>query len=256
MPRRKLTNRIIGKTPEECMRNGIFAVVKGGLSQKSASTSADSVDIAVLPPDPDILSDCDEGDDDGTGEYEVSDVPGNLEIQLQGPNVASEQGSSGTQKQKASKSSAKNRASKKLTDIPSQWCKSQPSYSNETNIIQTNENKIKKVSEEIYDLSPVQLFEKFFSDDIYNLLQVETERYAKCTKNLKDFTVTSNELRVFVGFLLFSGYHILPSEKLYWSVDEDAGQQIVKEAMSRNTYLKLKSVFHCCDNNDLDLTDR
>ncbi|KAK9738708.1 hypothetical protein QE152_g9575 [Popillia japonica] len=53
--------------------------------------SADSVDIAVLPPDPDILSDCDEGDDDGTGEYEVSDVPGNLEILLPGPNVASEQ---------------------------------------------------------------------------------------------------------------------------------------------------------------------
>lgn len=71
----------------------------------------------------------------------------------------------------------------------------------------------------------MQLFEKFFSDDIYNLLQVETERYAKCTKNLKDFAVTSDELGVFVGFLLFSGYHILPSEKLYWSVDEDAGQK-------------------------------
>ncbi|KAK9720304.1 hypothetical protein QE152_g22089 [Popillia japonica] len=32
--------------------------------------SADSVDIAVLPPAPDILSDCDDGDDDGTGPIE------------------------------------------------------------------------------------------------------------------------------------------------------------------------------------------
>ncbi|KAF2881143.1 hypothetical protein ILUMI_25054 [Ignelater luminosus] len=51
--------------------------------------NADNIDITVLPPEPDILSDCDEGDDDITCEYEVDDVSGNIEIQLQGPNVCS-----------------------------------------------------------------------------------------------------------------------------------------------------------------------
>ncbi|KAF2901899.1 hypothetical protein ILUMI_04285 [Ignelater luminosus] len=51
--------------------------------------NADSVDITVLPPQPDILSDCDEGDDDVTCENKVNDVLVNVEIQLQGPNVCS-----------------------------------------------------------------------------------------------------------------------------------------------------------------------
>ncbi|KAK9693682.1 hypothetical protein QE152_g34026 [Popillia japonica] len=94
--------------------------------------SADSVDIAVLPPDPDILSDCDDGDDDGTGEYEVSDVPGNLEIQLQGPSKTDDGDDDGTgeyevsdvpgnleiQLQGPSKTLLRAEVQKKLTDIP------------------------------------------------------------------------------------------------------------------------------------------
>jgi DNA excision repair protein ERCC-6 len=60
--------------------------------------------------------------------------------------------------------------------------------------------------------------------------------------------LTADEVRVFVGFLLLTGYHKLPSERLYWSEDEDLGLKIVKKAISRNKCKKVKSMIHFQDN--------
>ncbi|KAG8238661.1 hypothetical protein J437_LFUL018154 [Ladona fulva] len=70
--------------------------------------------------------------------------------------------------------------------------------------------------------SPMQLFEEFFSDDVRS--------------------------RIFLGILIFSGYHTLPSERDYWSDQEDLGVPLVRDAMSRNTYLEIKSVIHFQNN--------
>jgi hypothetical protein len=48
--------------------------------------------------------------------------------------------------------------------------------------------------------------------------------------------------------LIFTGYAKLSRERDYWSEDNDLGIQIVKDAMSRNKYLELKSVLHFNDN--------
>ncbi|XP_046998364.1 piggyBac transposable element-derived protein 3-like [Schistocerca americana] len=65
---------------------------------------------------------------------------------------------------------------------------------------------------------------------------------------MQDFILTVEEVKVFVGFLLFAGYHKLPAEKLHWSEDEDVGIPIIKTAMSRNRYQKLKTLIHFQDN--------
>ncbi|KAG8234996.1 hypothetical protein J437_LFUL013876 [Ladona fulva] len=46
--------------------------------------------------------------------------------------------------------------------------------------------------------------------------------------------------KIFLGILIFSGYHTLPSERDYWSDQEDLGVPLVRDAMSRNTYLEIK----------------
>jgi hypothetical protein len=69
----------------------------------------------------------------------------------------------------------------------------------------------------------------------------ETVRYAVNVKNEQDFMLTADVTRVFVGFLLLTGYHKLPSERLYCSEDEDLGLEIVKKAMPRNKYKKLQA---------------
>ncbi|KAG5898895.1 hypothetical protein JTB14_000143 [Gonioctena quinquepunctata] len=70
-------------------------------------------------------------------------------------------------------------------------------------------------------------------------------RYA-AQENKHGFFVSKDEMKYFIGFLIFSGYH--PSEHDYWSDDDVLGQPIVKNAMSKNAYLEIKSVIHVQDN--------
>jgi hypothetical protein len=96
-------------------------------------------------------------------------------------------------------------------------------------------------------LSPVQVSEELFSDDVINVIVEETERYAKEYKNKINFSVHPDDVHVLIGFLIFTGYHKLSSEIDFWSED-NLGIQIVKDAMSHNKYLELKSVLHFNDN--------
>ncbi|XP_068221337.1 piggyBac transposable element-derived protein 3-like [Palaemon carinicauda] len=54
----------------------------------------------------------------------------------------------------------------------------------------------------------------------------------------------------FIGILLFLGYHKVPSERDYWSSEEDLGVPIIQKAMSRNRFQLLKSVIHFCKNDE------
>lgn len=56
-------------------------------------------------------------------------------------------------------------------------------------------------------------------------------------------------MKVFIGFLLFTGYHNLPREKLYWSLREDFGIPIIRHAFSRDRFWEIKRFFHVVDNN-------
>ncbi|KAF0302665.1 PiggyBac transposable element-derived protein 3 [Amphibalanus amphitrite] len=58
-----------------------------------------------------------------------------------------------------------------------------------------------------------------------------------------------HELKAFIGILLYSGYNTFPSEQMYWSKDDDLARPIVRQAMTRSDYLKIKSYLHVQDNN-------
>ena len=49
-------------------------------------TNAEKIDVVVLPPEPDSLTDEDEADDDLLGTVEVNDVPGELVIECRSSN--------------------------------------------------------------------------------------------------------------------------------------------------------------------------
>ena len=76
----------------------------------------------------------------------------------------------------------------------------------------------------------------------------ETIRYTKIQKNKHDFEISITEIKTFLGFLILSGYHQLPSERDYWSEDDDLGLGIVGDAFSRNAYPTLKTMIHFQDN--------
>ncbi|KAI1700652.1 transposase IS4 domain-containing protein [Ditylenchus destructor] len=60
--------------------------------------------------------------------------------------------------------------------------------------------------------TPVQMFELFFSDDLYNMMKVQSELYAISLH--KKFTVRIDELKAFVGIMLLSGYIDLPNWRM------------------------------------------
>ena len=99
--------------------------------------------------------------------------------------------------------------------------------------------------------SPYQLWSCIFTQSIIDMIVIHTNLYAKREKNQPHFSVSHDEIRVFLGILLLSGYHKLPEERHYWSTQPDLGVPIVASAMTRNRFQALKSVIHFADNNNL-----
>jgi hypothetical protein len=104
-------------------------------------------------------------------------------------------------------------------------------------------------------LSPVSLFELFFTPELMEKICNETNEYAaqKCHANF-DLDVTS--LKLFLSILLISGYAPLPRRSMYWKAAGDVHNPMVSAAMSRNRFSAIVSNIHFASNNDLDTADR
>ena len=59
------------------------------------------------------------------------------------------------------------------------------------------------------------------------------------------------EMRKFLGLLLTSGYHNLPSEADYWSTAEDLEAPIFSHSMARDRFRVIKSCLHIAVNHNL-----
>lgn len=106
----------------------------------------------------------------------------------------------------------------------------------------------------IENKSPLELFELFFDAEVFGLIISESNKYAK-QKN-SDFCLDDIYLRRFIGILILSGYHTLPSIDDYWSTEPSLGIEIVKQSMSRTKFKTIKTFLHFCDNNELDKNDK
>lgn len=63
----------------------------------------------------------------------------------------------------------------------------------------------------------MELFELFFDNEVYDLMQRETEKYA-ATKGNNGFSVSQSELKCFIGIMLLSGYMRVPRWRMFWEV--------------------------------------
>ena len=55
---------------------------------------------------------------------------------------------------------------------------------------------------------------------------------------------------------MFSGYHKLPQEEMYWSLDLDRSTFIVCDELIRQRYKKIKRNLHLSDNANLNIDDK
>ena len=106
-----------------------------------------------------------------------------------------------------------------------------------------------------YNKSPLELFELFFIDEIFTILQTESARYALSLKE-PDPKITKKELKVFIGILILSGYNKYPSDYMYWDFCDHPGVKIVVETMARDRYMQIKRFLHFADNCNASGSDK
>lgn len=95
------------------------------------------------------------------------------------------------------------------------------------------------------------IFDLFFSKEMIDLIVEQTNLYAKRDKNDPTFETNICEMRKFLGLLIMSGYHYLPSEKDYWSTSDDMEAPIFRKTMSRDCFRAIKKYLHVADNHHL-----
>lgn len=93
-----------------------------------------------------------------------------------------------------------------------------------------------------------------FDEPIVDMLVEYTNTYAS-QKN-KAGNITADEMRSFIGLLLFSGYVIAPKKFLNWENSTDSGMPLVYNGLSRDRFTFIISHLHCCDNNNLLTSDK
>ena len=201
----------------------------------------ESVEVAVIPPENNTDSDLEGNDDDVGVLQEVQDIAGTLEVTID-ENDASEAIDSPHEDAEHSTATWK-------TAVHPKWQRRLGQYTKVARDGCSHEQNKYAMKEELIDSSPIQLFEKMFDSRCIDLLVEETNRYA-AQKNESNFQVCPEEIKAFIGILFLSGYHRLPSQEHYWSLDPDLQVETVRDCMSRKAFLTIKRFLHC-NNNDL-----
>lgn len=104
-------------------------------------------------------------------------------------------------------------------------------------------------------LSPTELFELFFTDEIWEHIQLETSKYALST-NCADPKITKSELKCFFGILIVSGYNILPGKKFFWDCASDMRNEFVADSMRRERFITIMKFMHWADNERMSSEDK
>lgn len=105
------------------------------------------------------------------------------------------------------------------------------------------------------NMTPVELFELFFDNGIFQYLVEETQKYAQF-KNLADPEISASEIRCFIGILILSGYNKLPSKRSYWDMKDDVHNKMVSDSMRRNRFLQIQRFIHMADNSQVIQSDK
>ena len=70
------------------------------------------------------------------------------------------------------------------------------------------------------------------------------------------FTLTSDEMKSFIGIMLISGYCCVLRRRLYWEKQPDVHNELISESMRRDRFYEIMRYFHACDKTNLLPNDK
>ena len=132
------------------------------------------------------------------------------------------------------------------------WSKKKASFLSSP--VSKEADTLEDLERKLLEKSTNKIFEQCFDDEMLNLLIDPSVLYAR-QKNRHEFTCTISEMKSFIG-LLFTGYHKLSQEKLYWSLDPDCNTAIMRQALSRQRFRDIKINLHLNANSAITKTTR
>ena len=101
---------------------------------------------------------------------------------------------------------------------------------------------------ELITASPMDLWRGIYTPALTEKSADQSLLYAAREKNNDSFGLEAVDPERFLGILLLSGSHTLPTESDYWSTQSDLGVPLVQTAMSRNRFRSIKQYLHFVDN--------
>lgn len=105
------------------------------------------------------------------------------------------------------------------------------------------------------DSDPIDFFQLFIGDDVIIHLVRHTVIYA-AQKNNFNFSLSLEEMYVFIGILILSGYVPLPRRRMFWEVNEDTHNVLIAKSMRRQKFEEIFRYFHVVDNDNLIPRDK
>lgn len=96
----------------------------------------------------------------------------------------------------------------------------------------------------------------FIDDEVLEWIVACTIDYAATDNNDMTFTTNVAELRKFLGILFITGYNTRPEIQTYWATDISVECAVIRAAMPRDRFLRVKKYFHVCDNRQIDKNDK
>ncbi|CAK9805020.1 PiggyBac transposable element-derived protein 1 [Anthophora quadrimaculata] len=194
----------------------------------------ETIDIVELPPDNvDQVSNCEELDNVLEDDL-PHDVPGQLEVH----SSALEENPTSIQKSK-----------RKI--LSKSDCKKQDvNYSNITLKYDSVSEIKSKMTLNLKNKSPVDIFEEFFVDDLYNYIVTQNRNYAR-QNNRHNFELSTNCLKKFIGIFLLSRYCSLSQEQSYWCENEDLSLTCVINCIPKHKFLEIQRNLHLNDHSSI-----
>lgn len=101
--------------------------------------------------------------------------------------------------------------------------------------------------------TPLDYFKLFFDMELLSTIVDESNKYA-LQKNAS-LDLSTDELHVFLGILLLSGYGKYPNRRIYWSSEDDV-PKIVQDSMRLKRFENILKHIHFSDNATLVQEDR
>ncbi|XP_050056244.1 piggyBac transposable element-derived protein 5-like [Aphis gossypii] len=133
-----------------------------------------------------------------------------------------------------------------------------------SNNSQSNWNIVTVILDE--DIGPMDYFKLFLTDNIIELMVIETNRNAQQFLNTQKITrgsrfsfwqpINKNDMEKFMGLLMWMGLVKMTSIADYWSKAERYKNGVAPKTMSRNKFELILRFWHFEDNETANKTDR